>query len=194
MNNADEVWVVSEGCGQALRKIGYRGGYLVMENGTDLAYGKAPKDKTDLLKDKYGIIKDDEFVFFVGRMMWYKNVGLILDFLKIVKDKGVPFRAFMVGDGFDAPEVRKYAGELGLSEQVVFTGAIYDREQLRVFYSLADIFLFPSTYDTSGIVVKEAAACECPALLIRGSCAAEEWSTGLPATLPRRTRTPAPRF
>lgn len=174
VNNADEVWVVSEGCGQALRKIGYRGGYLVMENGTDFAYGKAPKDKTDLLKDKYGIIKDDEFVFlFVGRMMWYKNVGLILDFLKIVKDKGVPFRAFMVGDGFDAPEVRKYAGELGLSEQVVFTGAIYNREQLRVFYSLADIFLFPSTYDTSGIVVKEAAACECPALLIRGSCAAE---------------------
>ena len=35
------------------------------------------------------------------------------------------------------------------------------------------MFLFPSTYDTSGIVVKEAAACDCPALLVEGSCSAE---------------------
>ncbi|HPU57882.1 MAG TPA: glycosyltransferase [Candidatus Avimonas sp.] len=173
VNNADEVWVVTEGCGQALRKIGYRGGYRVMENGTDFAYGKSPKEKTDQLKEQYNI-KDDEFVFlFVGRMMWYKNTKLILDFLKIARDKGVPFRTFMVGDGFDAPDIRKYAEDIGVSDRTIFTGAIYDREQLRVYYSLADIFLFPSTYDTSGIVVKEAAACECPALLIRDSCAAE---------------------
>ena len=118
VNNADEVWVVSEGCGQALRKIGYRGGYLVMENGTDFAYGKAPKDKTDRLKDKYGI-KDDEFVFlFVGRMMWYKNVGLILDSLKIAKDNGVPFRAFMVGDGLTPPKSANTPASLGCPEQV----------------------------------------------------------------------------
>jgi 1,2-diacylglycerol 3-alpha-glucosyltransferase len=173
INNADEVWVVTEGCGKALRNIGYRGGYRVMENGTDFAFGKATTDKVDQLKDKYNI-KDDEFVFlFVGRMMWYKNVKLILDSLKISKDKGVPFRAFMIGDGFDAPDIRKYAKDIGLGDQTIFTGPIYDREQLRVFYSLSDIFLFPSTYDTSGIVVKEAAACECPALLIRDSCAAE---------------------
>jgi len=106
-------------------------------------------------------------------MMWYKNVRLILDSLKTAKEKGIPFRALMVGDGFDAPDIRKYAEDIGLSEQTVFTGAVCDREQLRAFYSLADIFLFPSTFDTSGIVVKEAAACGCPALLVRDSCAAE---------------------
>lgn len=173
INNADEIWVVSEGCGKALRNIGYHGGYRVMENGTDFAYGKADSEKVDELRDKYHI-KDDEFVFlFVGRMMWYKNVRLILDALKILKEKGVPFRAFLIGDGIDAPHIKKYAEDIGVSERTEFTGAIYDREYLRVFYSLADIFLFPSTYDTSGIVVKEAAACECPTLLIRGSCASE---------------------
>lgn len=173
INNADEIWVVTEGCGKALRNIGYKGGYRVMENGTDFAYGKADKEKVEELRDKYKI-KDDEFVFlFVGRMMWYKNTRLILDTLRIAKDRGVPYRAFMIGNGFDAPEIKKYSEDIGLSEQVIFTGPIYDREYLRVFYSLADIFLFPSTYDTSGIVVKEAAACDCPALLIRGSCAAE---------------------
>ena len=38
---------------------------------------------------------------------------------------------------------------------------------------MADMFVLPCTYDTSGIVVKEAAACDCPTLLVRGSCAAE---------------------
>ncbi|MDD3693407.1 MAG: glycosyltransferase [Oscillospiraceae bacterium] len=173
INNADEIWVVSEGCGKALRNIGYRGGYLVMENGTDFAFGKADDEQTGKLRDKYAL-RDDEFVFlFVGRMMWYKNIKLILDTLKILKDKGISFRAFMIGSGFDLPEIKKYADNLKISDCTVFTGPIYDREYLRVFYSVADVFLFPSTYDTSGIVVKEAAACSCPTLLVRGSCAAE---------------------
>ncbi|HBT64689.1 MAG TPA: glycosyl transferase [Ruminococcaceae bacterium] len=173
INNADEIWVVTEGCGKALRNIGYRGGYRVMENGTDFAYGKAEPEKVIELREKYNIPEGNFVFLFVGRMMWYKNVRLILDSLKIAKQKGVPFRAFMIGDGLDAPQIKKYAEEIGLSEQAIFTGPIYDREYLRVFYSLADAFLFPSTYDTSGIVVKEAAACDCPALLIRESCAAE---------------------
>lgn len=173
INAVDEVWVVTEGCGQALRKIGYKGGYTVMENGTDFAYGRAAETDVDTLREKHQI-RDGEFVFlFVGRMMWYKNIRLILDSLALLREEGVPFRALLVGDGYDAPDIRAYAGSLGLQDRVVFTGAIYDREILRVYYSLADLFLFPSTYDTSGIVVKEAAACDCPALLVRGSCAAE---------------------
>lgn len=173
INAVDEVWVVTEGCGQALRKIGYRGRYMVMENGTDFAYGQADPGRVSALRDKYNI-KRDEFIFlFVGRMMWCKNTRLILDALKIARSKGLPFRMFMIGDGYDAPAIREYAKNIGMDGCVTFTGAIYDREFLRIFYSLADIFLFPSTYDTSGIVVKEAAACDCPSLLIRGSCAAE---------------------
>lgn len=38
---------------------------------------------------------------------------------------------------------------------------------------MSNLFLFPSLYDTNGLVVKEAAACECPSLLIKGSCASE---------------------
>ena len=50
---------------------------------------------------------------------------------------------------------------------------IYDREELRVYYSMTDLFIFPSTYDTSGLVVKEAAACNCASLMVRDSCASE---------------------
>ena len=49
---------------------------------------------------------------------------------------------------------------------------------LRAFYSRADLFLFPSTFDTNGIVVREAAACGLGALLVQGSCAAEGVTPG----------------
>lgn len=173
VNAADEVWTVTEKCAESLRKIGYEGEYRVMENGTDFAFGQADAAAVAALREQYGV-RDGEYVFlFVGRMMWYKNTRLILDSLQRVKKAGVPFRCFMVGSGFDAEDIEAYARELGLKDQVVFTGPIFDREKLRVYYSMADMFLFPSTYDTSGIVVKEAAACECPTLLVRDSCAAE---------------------
>ena len=54
-----------------------------------------------------------------------------------------------------------------------------DRDELRAFYSRADAFLFPSTFDTNGLVVREAAACGCPSLLIAGSCAAEGIEEGV---------------
>lgn len=175
----DEVWVVTKGCGDTLRRIGYQGGYRVMENGTDFAFGQAEEERVAALRDKYAI-PDDALVFlFVGRMMWYKNIRLILDSLARVKAEGLPFRALMVGDGFDAPAIRQYAAEIGLQEEAIFTGAVYNRDHLRVYYSLADLFLFPSTYDTSGIVVKEAAACSCPSLLVRGSCASEGVEDGV---------------
>ena len=41
-------------------------------------YGKADAAAVEQLRDKYGV-KPDQFVFlFVGRMMWYKNLRLIL--------------------------------------------------------------------------------------------------------------------
>ena len=57
--------------------------------------------------------------------------------------------------------------------RVIFTGPVYDRNILRAWNTRADLFLFPSTYDTNGIVVREAAACGLASVLIEGSCAAE---------------------
>jgi len=73
----------------------------------------------------------------------------------------------------DRAEVEEYAKSLGIYGQCRFTGAIRDREALRGIYSRSDLFLFPSTFDTNGLVVREAAACGLGSLLIRGSCAAE---------------------
>lgn len=46
------------------------------------------------------------------------------------------------------------------------------------WYCRGDLFLFPSTFDTNGLVVREAAACELASVLVRGSCAAEDITDG----------------
>ena len=55
----------------------------------------------------------------------------------------------------------------------IFTGPIYDRDALRAWNTRADLFLFPSTFDTNGLVVREAAACGLASVLVKDSCAAE---------------------
>ena len=60
----------------------------------------------------------------------------------------------------------------------IFTGPVYDRDALRAWNTRADLFLFPSTFDTNGLVVREAAACGLASVLIEGSCAAEGITDG----------------
>lgn len=85
-----------------------------------------------------------------------------------------------IGSGADAAEVQEYAKPLG--SKCIFTGAISQRETLRAWYCRADLFLFPSSYDTNGLVVREAAACDLAAVLIDGSCAAEGVTDGVTAS------------
>lgn len=173
VNAADEIWVVSAASGRFLQDIGYYGPWRVMENGTDFARGTASDEAIAAVRETYNLREDVPTILFVGRMMWYKNIRLMLDTCALLKQQGMPFRMLFVGSGYDLPAMGKYTEELGLQEQVTFVGPIRDRDYLRAFYSAADLFFFPSTYDTCGIVVKEAAACNCPSLLIRDSAAAE---------------------
>lgn len=169
---ADEVWVVSEGAVESLRKIGYKGSYRVMKNGTDFIKGTSSADKIADLKKNLKI-EDNELVFlFVGRMMWYKNIKIILDALRLLPND-MKYKMVFVGEGNDRASMEQYARHIGISKKCIFAGAVYDRECLRDYYSMSDLFLFPSTYDTSGLVVMEAAATKLPAVLIRKSCAAE---------------------
>ena len=178
----DEVWTVSRGAGENLRSLGFQGEYRVMENGVDFPRGRASEDEIKAIGEMHGLPADRPLFLFIGRMRWYKGIRLILDGLAKAKSQGAKFSMLFVGEGTDMAEIQKLAHENGLAEDCIFAGAVRDREMLRAYYSRADMFLFPSTFDTNGIVVREAAACALPALLVRGSCAAEgidDGETGL---------------
>ena len=178
IESCDEVWVVSSGAGENLRSLGYQGDYVVMHNGVDFPRGPVPQADADVLRMELGLPMDVPVFLFVGRMMWYKGIRLILAALATGEGEGAALRLGFVGDGTERQEMEQYAAERGIGERCVFAGAVRDRQKLRTYFSMADLFLFPSTYDTNGIVVREAAACGLGSILIRGSCAAEDIADG----------------
>ena len=174
----DEVWTVSRGAGENLRSLGYQGDYIVMPNGVDFPAGRVSEEKARAVGEGLDLPDGVPLFLFVGRMMWYKGLRIILDALKKLKDEGRDFRMVFVGKGTDGDAIRAYAEELDLCDKVFFLAPCYDREIIRAWYCRADLFLFPSTFDTNGLVVREAAACGLPSVLIAGSCAAEDVTDG----------------
>ena len=174
----DEVWTVSHGAGENLRSIGYQGVYSVMDNGVDMPQQRADQKEIDAISHRYGLREDQPVFLFAGRLRWYKGIRHIIEGLARAQKAGADFRMIFVGDGSDREAIEKLCRQAYIDSRCVFVGAVQDRELLRAFYSRADLFLFPSTFDTNGIVVREAAACGLGALLVRGSCAAEGVTDG----------------
>ncbi len=178
VNACDEIWTVSKGAGENLQSIGYEGEYIVMPNGVDLPREKVPEEYVSKVTAGYDLPAGVPCFLFIGRLMWYKGLRIILDALKSLDVSGTEFRMVFVGGGGDEQEVRAYTAELGLNSKVFFTGAISDRDKLRAWYTRSDLFLFPSTFDTNGLVVREAAASDTASVIVARSCASEGVTDG----------------
>ncbi|MBQ6366083.1 MAG: glycosyltransferase [Oscillospiraceae bacterium] len=174
----DEVWAVSRGAGESLKALGFQGDYRVMNNGVDFAKGRVDETQVKEVTGEFDLPAEVPVFLFVGRLMTYKGLPLILEALKMLAERGKDFRMVFVGKGPDRALLEKKAEELGISGKCIFVGPVYDREKLRAWNTRADLFLFPSTFDTNGLVVREAAACGLASVLIRGSCAAEGITDG----------------
>jgi glycosyltransferase involved in cell wall biosynthesis len=162
----DEVWVVSRGAGENLRSLGYKGELSGYGKRCDIQKGRVGKE---LLKPREAYFDCPRLplFLFVGRIMWYKGLRLILDGLASLKVVGgAKFKMVFIGDGADKDEVVRYAEQFLLAETVYFTGAIHDGRYCGPGIRLQTCCCSRQTYDTNGLVVREAAACSLPSLLI----------------------------
>lgn len=175
---ADEVWIPLPAVEETLREYGYKGHVEVVENGNDFY---ASKSQVAIIREsmraELGIMPDETMLLFVGQHTWEKNIRFILESLSLMKDK--PFHFFMVGTGYAVHAIRSLIRQLGLSDRVTLLGNIHDRDRLKRIYAAADLFLFPSLYDTCGLVVREAAAMHTPSILLRESTAATAITDGV---------------
>ena len=163
----DEVWAVSDSSVDTLLSYGYEGRIRVMPNGTDVH--PVSDEAVQAVGERFGL-DDAPLLLFVGQINWKKNLRCVLEACALLKRR---FRLALAGQGPHEKEVRRLAEELGLKDRVIFTGHIVQEETLNALYRRASLFLFPSRYDTSGLVVREAAAMQTPSVVVRGSSAAE---------------------
>jgi 1,2-diacylglycerol 3-alpha-glucosyltransferase len=175
----DEVWVPTQAALETLREYGYRGSAEVVRNGVDLE-PSTHKESLRAQGERLLSIHPGDFLFlYVGQLAWEKNLALLVRSLGAARGKGKPFRVAFIGEGYAAGALKALVARMGLSGCATFTGVVRDRAALASCYARADCFLFPSRYDTNGLVVIEAAAFGVPALLTRDSDAAEGVEDGI---------------
>jgi glycosyltransferase involved in cell wall biosynthesis len=119
------------------------------------------KDKEILqaTKDKYDL--PDKFILFVGKIYPGKNIDTLVKAFSKIADK-VPHKLLLVG-GFrwKYDIVFQLIEQLGLKDKIVFKEWVAP-EELPAFYNLADVFAFPSIYESCPAPPWEAMACGCP--------------------------------
>jgi glycosyltransferase involved in cell wall biosynthesis len=93
----------------------------------------------------------------VGRLD-YRTKGTD-DFLRVVALLPDHFWGLVVGSGPDKSYLESLAAELGISERVVFAGAVQDPA---FAYHSMDVFCFTSHVESFGLVIAEAMACSIP--------------------------------
>ena len=109
------------------------------------------KKSFDKLSKEFLISKNQPVLLFVGS--GFKRKGAA-EFLQIIsKLKTTNIKAFMIGKEKNVKYYQNLSKELNIDSQVVFTGP---RKDVDDFYTISDIFLFPTHYDPFSNVVLEA--------------------------------------
>ncbi len=96
-------------------------------------------------------------LLFLSNMIREKGIFVLLDACDILNKKGLSFECHFVGGWSNVPEeeFRKEIEGKNLSEIVFVHGPRYNEDK-QAFYEKADIFVFPTHYDTFGLVNLEA--------------------------------------
>ncbi|MBR0217926.1 MAG: glycosyltransferase [Clostridia bacterium] len=166
----DEVWAVGQNPADVLREYGYTGEVQVMPNGVTMR--TAQPGAVEEVNRRWGL-KKDPLILFVGQMNWKKNILTVLEACAEMKAQNQKFQLILAGQGPDMREIEHKISELNLRDRTHLAGHITDMNLLDGLYSRASLFAFPSLYDAAPMVVREAAVMSTPAVMVRGSTAAE---------------------
>jgi D-inositol-3-phosphate glycosyltransferase len=125
----------------------------------------------ELVRVSLGLAPDEKVILQLGRLVPRKGVDNVIQAIARLKaDQGIDARLLVVGGDTDDPDaaptpemlrLRKIAHDEGLDDRVVFVGR-RNRENLKYFYSAADIFVSTPWYEPFGITPIEAMACGTP--------------------------------
>jgi UDP-glucose:(heptosyl)LPS alpha-1,3-glucosyltransferase len=103
------------------------------------------------LSKEFQIIRGQPIILYVGSGFKRKGVEEFIRIIANLKTQGI--KAFVVGKEKDMSYYQKLSKKLDIDNKVFFTGP---RTDVNDFYTISDIFLFPTHYDPFSNVVLEA--------------------------------------
>lgn len=126
----------------------------------------SPGARSPQLLQRYGLQPEQPLIFSLSRLSHddrYKNLGRLIEALPDLLPRWPALRLLIAGEGDDKPRLQSLAAQIGVGQQVIFTGRIAEQE-LADHHRLATVFALPSTGEGFGIVFLEALGCGRPVL------------------------------
>lgn len=128
---------------------------MVMHN----CYNKAEIDPTPV--DRLPFKKDRFVIGFAGRFNAVKQLPLLVDVAKIMRDKSDQFVFVLMGDGNEREKIEKLVKDNKLQNHFVFPGFINRPLSVMAHF---DVFILPSKREDFSVALLEAGAVGLPAL------------------------------
>ena len=151
--NCADMTFVSKYCRDVIYGPESNRGHVVY-NGVERASQVQPEQVVGLRK-RLQIGQAEHVLFALQRLDYLKRIDIIIHGMKEILESRSYTRLVIGGKGPDFLRLKNSVNELGISKEVIFVGFIPDQE-MPVYFAMADLFVFHSTYETFGMVLAEA--------------------------------------
>ncbi len=151
------------------QRHGIRKQIHVIRNCPDLVAfnpANASKDKVDALRNTYGIKPGMKVLISTSRIAKEKSLDVILTYFGRRFFRDSEYRLLIVGGGPDLDGLKEQAGQMGLSDRILFTGAVPNAD-VPHYCHMADLFVSASLTEMFSIAMLEALAAGLPAIIRR---------------------------
>ena len=171
LKHAAKVVVPTQKVENVLRQYGLTNPMCIIPSGISLEQYKTKLTREERMNRRrsLGIPDDHQVILSLGRLGIEKNLEelLVLFAQELAFNQKLTF--LVVGDGPVRMQLELLAAELGIMNQVIFTGMI-DPSEVQEYYQLGDVFVCASTSETQGLTYIEAAANGLPLLCRKDPC------------------------
>jgi 1,2-diacylglycerol 3-alpha-glucosyltransferase len=167
-SNFDNVIVPSLNVKKILQSQEIKNLHLI-PNGIDCIRFK--KGDGSKIRKKLRVLKNP-IILTVGRIAQEKNLELIINSANNILNVYPNAKFIIIGKGPAKEYYESLVKSKGLSKNFIFTGFVSDLE-LPNYYSAADVFAFPSEFDTQGLVILESLSANTPVVVKSNSAPAE---------------------
>ncbi|MDD3063123.1 MAG: glycosyltransferase family 1 protein [Massilibacteroides sp.] len=156
-NQCDTVYVPSQCMIQELGERGVRQDVMKLwERGIDKNLFSPTKRNPEIIRSLTG--NDYPCILFVSRLVWEKNLQMLIDLYHLIKKRKLNYNLLVVGEGVARKEIEKQMPE------ALFLGH-RGHTELASLYASSTVFFFPSVTETFGNVVLEAMASGIPCVV-----------------------------
>lgn len=182
LNRADTVLVVSQDLKSKVEGLGVDPGRVHLGwRGVDTEKF-APGNRAESRR-RLGFPPDRSLLLWVGSMLPVKGLDVLLNSIRLLKDRGVDFRLLLVGDGPLESALRTQCAALRLNEHVTFVGPVL-HDELPDWYRAADLFVLPSLSEGIPNVLLESIAAGLPFVASRVGGTPEIAEAGIDQLVP----------